>query len=376
MTALLALSFLFGADAPSDSCLTRVAALVARCAEDLPAMRGPAEEAAARLARGGRLFASGAPGMVSELTGRAGGFMMIRSLGKEIPGPDDVVMHTPAPGLAAPEALAGSAAFVAVFGGPEPGLEAPAFVSHAEAFGVSPSLAAAAPAWLFTGELIAALTRLGKMPVLYESIGAYGGNARMTQFKNGEIGFHENPGVPPVAPGVLGARYAAEIGRMLGRIEREEREKLETAGRWAREAREGGKKLWMYSMGHIFPDEVEKTALGTVFASATWNAGFRVPHPEDAYAPGDFIAHIGYQHPPDILLRKAVPAGARVAYVSVRPDRDFMGGVEGAVWIDSMWDWPDACVPVEGYDVPALAASGIVNGAVAWEIYRLLMAGE
>jgi len=38
-----------------------------------------------------------------------------------------------------------------------------------------------------------------------------------------------------------------------------------------------------------------------------------------------------------------------------------------------MWGWSDACVPLEGYDVPLLAASGIVNGAIAWEIYRLGM---
>jgi hypothetical protein len=36
-----------------------------------------------------------------------------------------------------------------------------------------------------------------------------------------------------------------------------------------------------------------------------------------------------------------------------------------------MWDWPDACVPLEGYDVPILAASGIVNAAIAWELHRL-----
>ena len=72
----------------------------------------------------------------------------------------------------------------------------------------------------------------------------------------------------------------------------------------------------------------------------------------------------------DVLLRKACPAGARVAYVSVRPDRDYMGG-ENVIWIDPMWDWPDACVPIDGYDVPLLAATAMFTGAIAWEIYRL-----
>jgi hypothetical protein len=84
---------------------------------------------------------------------------------------------------------------------------------------------------------------------------------------------------------------------------------------------------------------------------------------------GEFIVHIGYQHPPDDLIRIARKAGARIVYVSLRPDRDFVRD-KNVIWIDPMWDWPDACVPLEGYDVPLLAASGVINGAIAWDIYR------
>jgi len=82
--------------------------------------------------------------------------------------------------------------------------------------------------------------------------------------------------------------------------------------------------------------------------------------------------HICYQHPTDALLRKARPAGARVVYVSLYADRDFTKD-DGVIWIDPMWNWSDACVPLEGYDIPLLPASGIVNGAIAWEIHRLGM---
>jgi len=50
--------------------------------------------------------------------------------------------------------------------------------------------------------------------------------------------------------------------------------------------------------------------------------------------------------------------------------RDYAGDPE-VIWVDPMWPWYDACVDLEGYDVPVLASSGIVNGAIAWEIYRL-----
>jgi len=242
--------------------------------------------------------------------------------------------------------------------------------SHAAETGVSPTLAEAACGWVFTGELVAALTRLGRMPVIYETIGAYGGNARIEQYKNGEIAWHEDLQVPKIEPGVLGGRYIDTVCLMLKRVEKEGRKDFDRAGVWSREARAGGKRLTMLSMGHIFPDEISSTEIGKLFSSAVWNAGFRHSRPEIACDRGDVIVHIGYQHPPDDLLRLAKKCGARAVYVSVRPDRDFTRDKD-VIWIDPMWDWPDACVQLEGYDIPILAASGVINGSIAWEIYRL-----
>jgi hypothetical protein len=357
------------------SYVRRVERAIDTCRADIPAMQPPADQAAARLAAGGKLWAAGQPSMVSEISGRAGGFMMIRSLGDNVPGNGDVVLYTPEHGVPVPRSLADTKAMAVAFGEcpREPGFVC--LPNHAEANRISPTLANALPAWIFTGELIAALTRLGKTPVIFESIGAYAGNARIQQYKNGEIAFHDDMKVSPVPAGVIGNRFVDIIGAKLRQIEEEQRANLDRAGAWAREARKQGKQLFMYSMGHIFPDEVGKTKIGEVFRSAVWNAGFRHPHPEDTYAPGDVAVLIGYQQPADELLRKARPAGARVVYVTVRADRDFTKDPD-VIWIDPMWDWPDACVPLEGYDVPLLAASGILNGAIAWEIYRLATGDE
>ncbi len=351
-----------------DSYFERVALALEACHADIPAMRGPAETAAALLADGDKLWIAGQPSMISELTGRAGGFMMARGLPETPAAENDVVLYFIEPDAAIParSALGG---YVVFFGG-EAG-DAPCFRHHAAACGISPTLANAIPGWIFTGELIAALTRIGKMPVIYESIGMYDGHARMQQYKNGEIAFHDDLTVPPVAHGVTGSRFVDTITAMLRRVAREEAADLERAGAWAREARAAGKRVVMYSMGHLFPDEVGKTAIGEVFHSDVWNAGFRRhPKPDDPFGPGDCIVLIGYQHAPDVLLARARPAGARVAYVTVHPHRDYMNDPE-VVWIDPMWEWRDACVPIEGYDVPLLAPSGIVNGAIAWEIHRL-----
>ena len=372
LTVSLVISSVLAA-APAESHLERMSQLLGKCLGDVPTMIPVAEDAAKRLSAGGRLWASGQPSLVSEISGRAGGFMMIRPLGESVPAENDVILHTPEAGIPEPKSQKDSKALWIAFGPSKlEGFEA--FSNHAAEFGVSPTLANAVPAWLFTGELIAALTRLGKMPVIYESIGAYSGNARIQQYKNGETAFHDAKDVPPAVPaGQISTKFVMFLKDRLDRLEKEQRRNIELAGKWAREARAQNRRLIMYSMGHLFPDEVGKTEIGKIYLSDVWNAGFHHPTPQDTYSPGEFIAHIGYQQPPDNLLRKACPVGVRVAYLSVRPDRDFMKPEGPAVWIDCMWDWPDACVSIQGYDVPLLASSGILNGAMAWEIYRLTL---
>ena len=361
------------AQSPTDnSSLERMAKTLEIARLDIGTMVPVAEKAARLLGDGGRLHAAGQPSLVSEITGRAGGLMMIKPLAATPPAPGDVVLYTPESGVDIPETLRDTKAMVVLFGAPVAGHDWPAFPNHAAEAGISPTLANAIPAWLFTGELVGALTRLGKMPVIYETIGAYGGYSRMAKYKSGEIAFHDDLTVPPCAAGVVANRYVDAVAAMLRRIEMEEHAGLDQAGAWARDARRNKKQLFMYSMGHLFPDEVGKTDIGKVFQSAGWNAGFRVPHPEDRYHDGDLAVHIGYQHPADTLLRAARPAGARVVYVSLFADRDFTKD-NGVIWIDPMWAWSDACVTLEGYDIPLLPASGIVNGAIAWETYRLGM---
>lgn len=304
--------------------------------------------------------------MVSEFHGRAGGLMMMRALGECSPEAGDVVMDFSDLQEGSRACPRDKGALIARFGRaaglkPEFDVAAPA-----AACGLSQTMVGAIYGWVFTGELISALTRLGRMPVIYESIGAYGGSGRIRKFQNGDIAFHEDHDVPPIARGVLASRYIDTVSAMLRRVEEEHRSDLDRAGAWAREAN----SLYMYSMGHIFPSEVADTAIGRVFRSGELHAGFRLKEPEDILAAGDLVVHIGYQHPPEGLLGRARSAKARVAYVCLRQARDFARD-ESVIRIDPMWDWSDACLPIQGYDVPVLPASGVVNSAIAWEIYRL-----
>ncbi len=373
MTAAIAVAEPAEPTEPAESYFARVQQTLDLCRADIPAMKEPAEKAASMLSSGGSLWAGEIPAVISELCGRAGGFMMIKPAAPGKVKEGDVVIYAAQSTDADMPKWAGLRCYVVEFSGKATG-PCPhgfRFNNHADQTGVSMTLADAVWAWTFSGELVAALTRLDKMPVMYESIGAYDGNARIRRFENGAIAWHAEHDVQPVPHGNIGRRYLEIISGLLDRVKQNERDDLATVAQWAAAAHRADRQLFMYSMGHLFPDEVQNTDIGKLFRSAVWNAGFRRHDvPDHQYGRGDVAVHIGYQHPPRRLLERARPAGARVGYVSVRRDRNYIDDT-GAVWIDPMWPWSDAVVDIEGYDVPVLPASGIVNATIAWEIYRL-----
>jgi hypothetical protein len=340
---------------------------------DIPGMQAMSEDVAKRICAGGKLYAGGNPALISEMSGRAGGLMLTAALGDTQPTAADAVMYFADAEHPFPQPLAGSGAAVVLFGAEAAGVHAVPPLTNAR--GLSPTLQMAIQGWLFTAELIAACTRQEKMPVLHETIGLYGGIPRMRQYQEAGVFFHTDLSVPRIAIGKISGEYIERLGAILRRCEKENRSNFDRAGQWAGVALRNGGMPRMYSMGHLFPDEVEKTAIGDSFVSAAWNAGFSyIPYPRDTYGKGDILIHVGYQQPPLPMLQDGKTAGAKTVYVSVHPDRDFPTGTSN-IWIDPMWPYTDACVYLPGYDIPALPASGIVNAAIAWEIYRATNGG-
>lgn len=352
-----------------DSYLLRTADALDRAQEDIPIMVQASEMVAKRIVAGGVLYAGGNPSLVSEITGRAGGLMLTATLPEKINTDIDAVLFFVDAEHPVPEEASAPGACWVIFGVTQsiPGVT----TLLMQDYGLSPTLTIAIYAWMFTAELISACTRLGKMPVLFESIGLYGGIPRIQKYQGNHIFWHDTHEVPPIPQGVLAKEYATRISAMLRRCESHHRVDFDTIGAWVAEAKKAGRTLTMYSMGHLFPDEVAKTAIGSLFKSEVWNAGFSyIPEPKDVYSVGDVVIHIGYQHPPRSMLERAKTAGAKAVYVAPYMDRDFPTGKD-TVWIDPMWQFGDACVPIPSYDVPALASSGVVNGAIAWELYRV-----
>jgi hypothetical protein len=355
------------------SYILRVAAAVEQVGAESKSMDQSAQEAATRLVKGGKLWAAGNPAFVSELCGRAGGLMYIQGLRDGAPDAGDVVMYGLAGAPPISDTLAKSRAHIVAFDDDVTSGASATFSGYAATNNISPTLASVIPAWVYTGVLIKACEARGKMPVTFETIGLPGGFPRIQQYQAKGVFWidHRKSGWPETAPYAFGAQYARKVVEILRRVQKEDREKLDRAGDWAARALHDGKTVYMYSMGHFVPDEIAKSEIGTKFKTATWNSGFAtfVP-PDDKYTIGDLVIHIGYQHPPNGLYERARPSGANIVYVDLLEHRDWKSDPH-AIWIDPMWPWDDAVVTLEGYDIPMLPPSGIVNSAIAWEIYRL-----
>lgn len=367
---------LAGPDRP-ESYILRVASAVEQAGEYSASVNGAmtqsAHDAAKRLIVGGKLWAGGNPAFVSELCGRAGGVMFIQSLGDNTPGAGDVVLYGLPGGPPIPETAIQSGALVVAFGDGSIDGVPNVFSGYAADYAISPTLASIVPAWIYTGNLIEACAQRGKMPVTYETIGLPGGHPRIQQYQAKGVFWidYDASEWDVKGPLQLGAKYARSVAGILRRVEEEDREKLNRAGEWAARSLADNKTVYMYCMGHFVPDEAAKSEIGSRFKIAAWNSGFTtLKPPDDEFSPGDLAIHIGYQHPPYGLYERARPDGAKIVYVDVLEHRDWKSD-PNAIWIDPMWPWDDAVVTLPNYDIPMLPPSGIVNSAIAWEIYRL-----
>jgi hypothetical protein len=342
----------------------------------LPGMRGLAEQLAEAAIATNRLLVSGTHHVVQEWKGRSGGLMLLRPLGDDV-APEDALLHAAVGDAPVPDE-ARNAPCLKVLIGEEPVAGFAHVPSHAGACGLSESGAAALAGFVLTAEFVAACTRRGRMPVMYESIGMYHGFTRIHRFLHANQSFHgEGEGmyaseVGPQPAGVLGRAFLEGMRAIIERLEREMRPRIEHAAAWAIEAKRTGRRVAMMTMGkHLFPREVTESEMGQFFEAGDWPTGFSGrTMPELDFGPGDVILHIGYQHPPASLLRYAAAHGCKVAYSSVLEDRDYRDAPD-VTWVDPMFRWEDAIVPLDGYPIPILPPSGLVNIVLTWELYRL-----
>ena len=372
---------------------------------DLPALTQAAERAAAAyLQEGWEIGAWGDRGMVGEFNSRAGG--MMRTSRPEALEKEEwrgIVLVFPRGGawaedLAAADRFAGQGKHVIIFGSAacraeaeRAGVRCAAFLdTHAAATGglfaggdgrwLVPTDPPAwmAAMWTWTGEFVAALTRHGRMPPMYQSIMVPGATERNAAFQG--LKFHEGP-VASVAAGVAGRAYLTELRRILAEVRGREMEPVVRVASEAVAARRAGRATHVFAHGHAIRDQVEIAHdPGLLHQVNRGMFALRDPH---GIAPGDFVFCVGYDrifegwYFKDATTRMRA-AGATLAWSMT----DYLADPEfgpaavpaGEVLVRQHWALGDAAVTVPGYDVRVLPPSGVVAAAVLWMVESEMLA--
>jgi hypothetical protein len=337
--------------------LSGLQSAIAQTRTNLATLANSAGRAASEFVSGGDLWVAGRQAdFIAEACGRAGGLMAIAPLGQRVPTNHNIILYA-VPGSVGPEDLK------LLDQWQEKGAAVIKFSSAAglyrDHFPLD-TVANIVDLWTWTGEFVAGCTRLGKMPVLYQSYGLAGGPERGRKYQGKR--FHDDLIIKPIPAGVLGRQYLDEIDRMLAKIRDAQMPKVLQAARWWEQATSA--KIMV--TGHIFPRHAQDPRSlppGSFAAVPAWEDKDLL----DSDHPPQFVLYVGYQFAPQKLIDQAKAMGVKLVYFDVQPGQA-PEPARNILYIDPAWPLADGCVTVPGYDVPILPASGVVQAAIYWTI--------
>lgn len=345
------------ASAAAEHYLSRLQSTLIQTRSNLTTLTKSAERAAHEFHSGGRLWVAGRQAdFISEACGRAGGLTAIVPLGQQIPTNHDVILYA-IPGPLAEGDLRTLNRWQ------EKGATVIPFCSLAGLFNDHypiDTVANVIDLWTWTGEFVAACTRLGAMPVLYQSYGLPGGPERGKKYKGKR--FHDDLTLKPIAADVLGRDYLNQIERMLSSIENTQMPKIFQAAKWWKQARSATTLV----TGHMFPrhgQDPRALPMCSFSVVPAWENKDLL----DASHPPAFVLHLGYQFAPQKLVDQAKAMEVRLVYSDVQPAQP-PEPASNILYIDPAWPLADGCVVLQGYDIPILPASGVVQAAIYWSI--------
>ena len=356
----------------------------------LPAISEAADQIAGSLATDGRLLlASVRPDFTSEGFVRSGGLMLAEEWRPQTRlSPDDTVIlgwsgASPNQELELLRDLRASGALIVGIGpaswvgadsqvGADLFLESAILLSEAVTapFGGEDypliSLQNLVVLWTFTGEIVAALTRVGRMPAMYQSVLVAGARDRNAQFADSR--FHHMHQVPAIPLGQVGGEYLDAIGEILRALIEEEARAIERVGAVCAQVLNNGRVIHVGMISH-FPvyqhgapgDPLYMRRLARLDGESP-----SVAELERELQLGDLFFFLGYYRRPTQAYQVARRAGAQIVEVITGDGLD--GQPQPDYVIRPRWPFGDAVIWVPGYDVEILPSSGIVQAAIYWAV--------
>ena len=393
----------------------------------IDSMKTPADAAASRIVKGGKIYVTDDEtitrtgkektkmipgggfnypmnedwgGLVAEACDRAGGFRQIQPVpvNGKLSRNDVVLAGTlelhPEEQAKQLQSLRDSGALVILFGseksksaasadyvisnGLEPGINPVMNVGGTELVGPVAGIANVVNMWAFSSELVAALTRQGKMPTMWQSMFVPGAAPRNE--KIGKDFFDKNMKIIPVESGVLGRQYVTAVKGFLEEINLNELDKFKEAGTLCSQTISGGGKIVASIIGHFMTSQRRMPGFPS-FLTIKENE-YGADQLKGVLTGTDLWLHIGYSYYPERELKFAKEAGAKTICVftpgptevgegsPVQPDMSLIG-----VYIDPYWKHGDAVVEVPGYDTKIIPPSGVVQATCYWMIIGETMSG-
>jgi hypothetical protein len=217
--------------------------------------------------------------------------------------------------------------------------------------------------WVLSAEVVAALTRRGKMPTMWKSWGYADGRTWSDQYFRKKQ-FHDKYKVAPIPAGRLGRDFLRRIRYLLRRFRRHE---LPAVGRAAdliaAESRRDRKTV-IASTGHMAMVFIAK------FEDAAWARNIETHHnvksQMDSFAKnapdGALVVRLGYMGMHRDVAEMLKKKKNRVVHILAENPRPEFRSPDGfAVTIDMGYAFGDACVPVEGYPLLLFPPSGVMQ---------------
>ncbi|MEA2708015.1 MAG: hypothetical protein QOF78_616 [Phycisphaerales bacterium] len=339
----------------------------------MPQITASAETAAARIVRGARLYIGGTQKeFLTEMIDRAGGLAMVAPVPR-ILNRGDVILY------AVPSRLSvgdrgrisdwrSKGVYVVAFASAQlsndPYFPPDLLVDSGDDEGLSLGDGKICPtdtvinlmnAWTWSGEFVAACTRLGRMPVLNQTLGEAGASQRSIRYR-GQV-FHDTLNVSAIVGGKLGEAYLDCVAESLAALRKQAPPTLEFGARWLRETDDQSRGLYVAS--YLFPSHFSDARAPQLFGKIG-ELQVRQP-PQTAVS-----VVIGYQDPPQIAIDYATMRRGRLIYTSAR--RDGADNRQEVLYIDPHTTRNDACVAVGGYDIAILPSSSVMQAAVYWAL--------